>query len=301
LIKEVAMKNPRLIAGILFALGFAFLATGCSSYSSRSARTKALNTYAIIAVGEQGLLSQAELGKVQNDIVQYLVARGYVQSGQVLVDDPVYADVVFRVRLASSATSPGPVITYVAPSYSSDATATAYAAGASDSYTYMPPGFDSQYGMSRLDRYGYNNGLGYYDNFYDYYNYGPYSPFIGGTIFIQPVYPLHHPRHPSPIAHQPGTTHPPFRGHRPPADSPSHRPHRDSTLAQIGRFFYNGSGVAHSARTGYSSSPTSTSSSASSSSSSSSSSFSSSSSSSPSYSSPSYSSGSPQSGRTLER
>jgi len=93
------MKKPRLIAGILFALAFALLTSACTSAQAGSTRIRELHTYAIVAVDDQGVLSQAELARIRIGIVQYLTDEGYVRSGQVFTDDVVHAEVVFRVRI----------------------------------------------------------------------------------------------------------------------------------------------------------------------------------------------------------
>lgn len=180
------MKNPRPIAGILFALAFALFTSACTSVQAGSTRIRELHTYAIVAVDDQGVLSQADLAKIRIGIVQYLTDEGYVRSGQVFTDDVVHADMVFRVRIAWMDAGKSFAVTEVAPTYGGGAPVTEYAAD--DSGPYLPSCYDPWY----------------YDNsYYGYgYFYGPYAPWIFAPF--APIYVWDHHRHPSPpIVHHP--------------------------------------------------------------------------------------------------
>ena len=76
------MKNLRLIAGILSALTFALLISACTSAQAGYTRIRELRTYAIVAVDDQGVLSQSDLAKIRIGIVQYLTDEGYVHGGE---------------------------------------------------------------------------------------------------------------------------------------------------------------------------------------------------------------------------
>jgi hypothetical protein len=179
------MKNLRLIAGILFALAFALLTSACTSAQAGSTRIRELHTYAIVAVDDQGVLSQADLAKIRIGIVQYLTDEGYVRSGQMFTDDVVHADMVFRVQIAWMDAGKSFAVTEVAPTYGGGgAPVTEYAAVAMEPYeawTYDPWIYD-------------NSSYGYY--------YGPYAPWILAPF--APIYVWDHHRHPSPpIVHHP--------------------------------------------------------------------------------------------------
>jgi hypothetical protein len=198
-IQEVAMKNPRPIAGILFALAFALLTSACTSAQAGTTRIRELHTYAIVAVDDQGVLSQAELAKIQIGIVQYLTDEGYVRSGQVFTDDVVHADMVFRVHVAWMDAGKSFAVTEVAPTYGGGAPVTEYAE--EDSMPYLPSYYDSWY----------------YDNSYDDYGYfyGPYAPWIFAPF--APIYVWDRHRHPSPpIVHHPPSSKGLPEKHRPP-------------------------------------------------------------------------------------
>jgi hypothetical protein len=201
IIQEVAVKNPRPIAGILFALAFALLTSACTSVQTGFTRIKELHTYAIVAVDEKGVLSQSELAKIQIGIVQYLTDEGYVRSDQVFTDDVVHADAVFRVRIAWMDAGQSFAITEVVPSYSSGTAPTEYAAEASESY--IP--------------WSYSPDPWLYDNsYYDYgYFYGPYAPWIFAPF--APIYVWDHHHRPSPsIIHHPPPLNVSPKQHRPP-------------------------------------------------------------------------------------
>jgi hypothetical protein len=194
------MKNPRLIAGILFALVFALLTSACTSAQAGSTRIKELHTYAIVAVDEKGVLSQTELARIQIGIVQYLTDEGYVRSDQVFTDDVVHADVVFRVRIAWMDAGKSFAITDVVPSYSSGTAPTEYAAEAAEPYvpwSYDPWLYDNS-------DYGYG------------YFYGPYAPWIFAPFVPIYVWDQHHRpspsviHHPSPPDVSPGQHRPPW-------------------------------------------------------------------------------------------
>ena len=181
------MKNLRPIAGILFALAFALLTSACTSAQAGSTRIRELHTYAIVAVDDQGVLSQADLAKIRIGIVQYLTDEGYVRSGQMFTDDVVHADMVFRVQIAWMDAGKSFAVTEVAPTYGGGgAPVTEYAA--EDSGPYLPSYYDPWY----------------YDNsYYGYgYFYGPYAPWILAPF--APIYVWDHHRHLSPpIVHHP--------------------------------------------------------------------------------------------------
>jgi hypothetical protein len=193
------MNHPRPIAGILFALTCALLSSACTSAQTGSTRIRELHTYAIVAVDDQGVLSQAELAKIQIGIVQYLTDEGYVRSGQVFTDDVVHAEMVFRVRIAWMDAGKSFAVTEVAPTYGGGAPVTEYAEG--DSVPYLSSYYDPWY----------------YDNsYYDYgYFFGPYAPWIFAPFAPIHVWDYH--RHPSPpIVHHPPSSRGLPEKHRPP-------------------------------------------------------------------------------------
>ena len=90
------MKTLRLFACTLCAIALAILGSGCASASSSPAPARQLRTYAIVAVDDQGILSQTELNKIEDSLVQFLLDQGYVRNNQTLLDDPARADAVFQ-------------------------------------------------------------------------------------------------------------------------------------------------------------------------------------------------------------
>jgi len=192
------MKNLRLIAGILSALTFALLISACTSAQAGYTRIRELRTYAIVAVDDQGVLSQSDLAKIRIGIVQYLTDEGYVHGGQMFTDDVVHADMVFRVRIAWMDAGKSFAVTEVAPTYGGGgAPVTEYAAVATEPYeawTYDPWIYD-------------NSSYGYY--------YGPYAPWIFAPF--APIYVWDHHRHPSPpvVHHPPASNALPGQHHQP--------------------------------------------------------------------------------------
>ena len=134
------MKNLRLIAGILSAFAFALLVSACTSVQAGATRIRELHTYAIVAVDDQGVLSQSDLAKIRIGIVQYLTDEGWVRSGQMFTEDVVHADMVFRVRIAWMDAGKSFAVTEVAPTYGGGgAPVTEYAAVATEPYVPLGP------------------------------------------------------------------------------------------------------------------------------------------------------------------
>ncbi|MDD2763624.1 MAG: hypothetical protein PHE83_06580 [Opitutaceae bacterium] len=227
------MKNPRPIVGILLILGLVFLAASCISVPARAAQPDGRQTYAIIAVDDHGVLTQADQEKIRRSLVQYLTDQGYVQRDQVLTDDVVHADVVFRVMIAWQDAGTRFAITEVVPSYSAAGLPSDYAAES------PPPAVP----------WSYDND--YYDDGYLGYAYSPFTPYWAFFPFI-PYYEFRHHRspppyvnHPPPPKGPPGKHHPPrWKGHtgytpwRPDAGSrplPGMRPRRPQRPPVDGR------------------------------------------------------------------
>jgi hypothetical protein len=177
------MKTSRLVASVLFALGFTIFGSGCATASYSAVPIRQLQTYAIIAVDDQGILSQTELDKILDTLVQFLLDQGYVHSDQVLIADPVTANTVFRIRIAWPATGSSLVIMGVAPSYSGGSV---YA----DSPVSYAPSSPWLY-----DEWSYDPWR--YGDYYGGYSYGPYCPFLTIFPFIS-YYGFDHHRRPSP-------------------------------------------------------------------------------------------------------
>ena len=181
------MKTPRPFANVLFALGFAVLGSGCATTSYSAVPIRQLQTYSIVAVDDHGILSQSELDKIRDTLVQFLIDQGYVHYDQVLIADPVSADTVFRIKIAWPATGGSIAIMGVAPSYSGG---DAYAAAP---VSYAPPA------PWIYDEWSYDPWWcgDYYGSYYGGYSYGPYCPFLTVFPFI-PFYGFDHHRRPSP-------------------------------------------------------------------------------------------------------
>lgn len=195
------MKHSHFAIGILFAFTFAFAAQGCASVP-RTVRVGQPQTFAIIAVDQQGILSQTDLARVRIGIVQYLFSQGYVQNDQVYVDDVVHADVVFRVTIAWQDGGNGFAVAEIVPSYSGGTALPGYGYDAATSDTYVTTVYDPWF----------------YDDYYYGYAYGPYAPFLGfGALF--PIYDHHrHSQRPPPplvIRHPPTRDHPTHPGEPP--------------------------------------------------------------------------------------
>jgi hypothetical protein len=195
------MKTLRLVPSVFLALGFALLASGCATNSYSAVPIRQIQTYAIVAFDDQGVLSQAELDKIRDTLVQFLFDQGYVRIDQQLITDPVIADIVFRIKIAWPATGISIAILGVAPSYSGGSV---YAAAP---VTYAPPAPWVYDGWS-YDPWWYGD---YYGSYNGGYSYGPYCPFLTVFPFI-PFYGFDHHRRPSP----------PYVHHLPP---PAHRSH----------------------------------------------------------------------------
>lgn len=190
------MPRTRLAAGALFAL--AFLAVGCTSLPRRSARVAGPRTYAIVVADAHGLLSRADLQRVEIGIVQYLLDEGYVRHGQTYTHDMMHADVVFRVRISWQDAAAGSfVVAEVVPSYGNGpvpSEAVAEAGPMSTTGDYDP---------------------WYYGDAFDGNYYGPWSPFLGVAPFL-PIYEWGHPRHPLPPATPRPLADDQHRAYRPP-------------------------------------------------------------------------------------
>lgn len=218
------MLRTRLAAGALLALAIAVWTAGCTSMPRRSARVAESRTYAIVVADAHGVLSQADLQRVEIGIVQYLLDEGYVRHDQEYIHDMMHADVVFRVQISWLDPVAGSfVVAEVVPSYGSGPVPYEAVAGAGPAY---PEGYDEPW-------------LGG-DDFEGCY-YGPWSPFLGVAPFL-PIYGWDHPRHPfPPVTNQPlandqqreprppppdGYTRQTPRpwGERAPAGFPSHQP-----------------------------------------------------------------------------
>jgi hypothetical protein len=180
------MPRTRLAAGALLALAFAFWTAGCTSMPRRSARVAEPRTYAIVVADAHGVLSQADLQRVEIGIVQYLLDEGYVRRDQVYIHDMMHADIVFRVQISwQDATAGSFVVAEVVPSYGNGPVP--YEAVAEDGPAYLA-GYDEPW----------LNG-----DAFDGYYYGPWSPFLGVAPFL-PIYGWDHPRHPfPPVANRP--------------------------------------------------------------------------------------------------
>lgn len=167
------LRSPNF--GILLVCGLAFLTAGCVSGPTRAAQVVDFHTYGIIAADDRGILSPAELDRIQIGVVQYLVSERYVHSGQVFVPDIRQADIVFRVTIAWQGTGDSFAVVDVAPAFGG--VATAGASPGAPVYSEVP--YEPEW-----------------DDYYDYpdfgYAYEPYVPLIG----IAPFFPfLGHPYH----------------------------------------------------------------------------------------------------------
>ena len=180
---EVVMKTSRPFANVLFALGLAVLGSGCATASYSAVPIRQLQTYAIVAVDDHGILSQSELDKIRDTLVQFLIDQGYVHYDQVLIADPISADTVFRIRIAWPATGGSIAIMGVAPSYSGGGVY------ADAPVSYAPPA------PWVYDGWSYDPWL--YGDYYGGYSYGPYCPFLTVFPFIS-FYGFDHHRRPSP-------------------------------------------------------------------------------------------------------
>ncbi|MDD3180323.1 MAG: hypothetical protein PHQ04_08220 [Opitutaceae bacterium] len=226
------MKRSPLIPSLVIVLFIALLESGCVSHTTESAREPL--TFAIVAVDDTGVLSQAQLKTVENDLIQYLIDTGLAEKDMRFIDDPTRADTVFRVRLVGThAWGAPPAIAYVSPSYGSRYSYTP------DSSTYNP--IYSPYPTFPLWPYNYYyNGLGY-----PYYSPLPYysSLRIHHPVTAPPApmaQPSHSPRHrpPLPAARPPAdVSQNPPRPSRPtiitpgterPTETPARRPSRPS-------------------------------------------------------------------------
>ena len=202
------MKKPLLLSVTLCAIALAVLASGCTSASSSPTPVRQLRTYAVVAVDDQGILSQTELNKIVDSLVQYLIDQGYVRSNQTLLDDPVRADAVFRIKIAWNEGQSSFGIVEVEPSYGGgDGSASPPPAYATT--TPLPPPVYAAGAPWPYDDWSYDPWL----NDDDFgYAYGPYCPFL--TVF--PLIPYfgfeHHRRLPPLIVHR---EHP---DRRPPLD-----------------------------------------------------------------------------------
>ena len=177
------MKTPRLLATVFFAFGLAVLGSGCATNSYSAVPIRRLQTYSIVAVDDQGIVSQSELDKIRDTLVQFLTDQGYVHDNQVLIADPVSADIVFRIKIAWPATGGSIAILGVAPSYGGGSV---YA----ESPAYYAPVSPWTYDEWSYDPWWYSDHFGGY-------SYGPYCPFLTVFPFI-PFYGFDHHRRPSP-------------------------------------------------------------------------------------------------------
>ena len=210
--------NPlRLLACTLCAMTLAVLESGCSSVSSSPTPVpvRQMHTYAIIAMDDQGVLSQTELNKIEDSLVQFLLDQGYVLGNQTLVADAARADAVFRIKISWNTEHSSFAIVDIAPNYSG-AYASANPLPAEGGAIPWPPSAEElppppwPYDDWVYDPwlYGYNSG----------YAYGPYCPFL-------PFFPVfgyygweHHRRSSPPIEHRPEPDHRLSREHRPEPD-----------------------------------------------------------------------------------
>jgi hypothetical protein len=196
------MNTPRLFACILCAIAIAAAEAGCVSESSRPLPVLQPHTYAIVAVDDQGTLSQTELIRIEDSLVQFLLDQGYVRSTQTLIDDPAGADQVFRFDLSWNQERSSFAIVGVTPGIGEGDTP----ASPPPSYANAGPWPDDEWSG---DPWLHDDGFGY--------AYGPYCPFLA-VLPLFPYYGFDHPRRSSPpIAHHPPQEHRPTSGtHQPP-------------------------------------------------------------------------------------
>jgi hypothetical protein len=217
------MKKLLSLPSLILLLLVALFSSGCVLVSTKSARN--VHTYAIVAVDDAGVLPRAVQETIEDDIVQYLIDKGLVRKGEIFVDDPAYADTVFRVRLAGNvSTGAAASVTYISPTYRTRAPA--YAASGPKYSGFDPyPSFASW----AFDNY-YNST--YMGGWYapGYYIPPPPPP----SSSTRPPPPAVRPPHRPPGVNPPPGTPPPSRpppgvnpppGTPPPAVAPPHRPH----------------------------------------------------------------------------
>jgi hypothetical protein len=180
------MRSPCYLACVLCVLLTAFLASGCTSTASMPAPRRLVQTYAIVAADDQGILSQTELNSIVDTLVQFLLDQGYVRSDQVFIDDPGQAAVVFRMRIAWNTGRTSFAVVSVAPS-SGGPVVYADAAPVAAPTAYPP---DEDWDD---DPWRYDDDVGY--------AYGPYCPFFTIFPFI-PFYGFDH-HHRPPLVHRP--------------------------------------------------------------------------------------------------
>jgi len=182
------MKRLPLLAPALLTLALALGLTGCTSVPSQSAQAPGPRSYAIVVADAHGLLSPADLQRIEVGIVQYLFDQGFVRPDQTYIRDVMHADIIFRVQIAWQDAAAGSFsVAEVVPSYAGGAPATEVAA---EGPYYGPDYYEPWlYG----DYYGYDGG----------YFYGPWSPFLGVAPFL-PIFGTGHIHRPSPpLAHHP--------------------------------------------------------------------------------------------------
>ncbi len=179
------MKNSRPIVLLSMSIIAAGLLGGCATMPARrQARMPQPVTYAVIAIDQQGVLSQADFRKIEVGVIQYLLDEGYVRPGEKYVTDVMHADIVFRVRIAWQGKNGGFAVTEVVPSFSGAPASQTYGGGGSAAYAPA-----------------YASSPWYYDPWWydDYYgsSWWPYGVFAGVLPFA-PIYGGGHPHHARP-------------------------------------------------------------------------------------------------------
>lgn len=111
------MKKTLSAPSFVYALVLALLTSGCGFLPTRTSRQ--VHTFAIVAIDDNGTVPRSLLGTIEDDIVQHLITKGLVRPGEVFLEEPTYADTVFRVRLAGIVGgTAAPTVSYISPSYS---------------------------------------------------------------------------------------------------------------------------------------------------------------------------------------
>jgi len=188
------MRSAFIALLIILAPLITVFGTGCSTAYSRPVHLPSGHpTYAIIAFDDQGVISQTDLTLIRARLAEALIERGYVRRSQILVDDPLRAEIIFRVKVAWIDDGEGFAVTEIVPSY-----------GGGSTYYIPAPAYASDYPWMGRGSWCYDP---WSDDWYyygcGYYPWGPYTILMP----VCPWIPYHgfgrHHRLPPGIAHLP--------------------------------------------------------------------------------------------------